>query len=303
VLPAASLANVGMTANARVFESAIRKWLSHPLEEVQQIGEEVKAVALAETPTLVKYADRVPYLAGLKVSNLQSLVSTPSPRDNSTNACATLIDYDPDGETKFLAATLYRFTDLPYAEALALVQTLNDSQRDELTYDALGALAKYDVPLRELEHVEYTFDTLMDQGGYFEVKRHRMMSQTPQRLTCDLGYAVPSAFEAAGIRAEYEAAMNKAADAYHAIATDFPEEASYLVPNAFNRRMLMTCNLREAFAFCELRSAPNAHFSVRRVAAQVYAEIARVHPRMAKFIRCGERPTTEAIERDYFVRV
>jgi thymidylate synthase ThyX len=305
ILPASALANVGMTANARVFESAIRKWLSHPLEEVQQIGEEVKAVALAETPTLVKYADRVPYLAELKISNPQSLreASSPQSHQNSTNACATLVDYDPDGEIKFLAATLYRFTDLPYDEALALVGHLNDSQRDELTYDALGALAKYDVPLRELEHVEYTFDTLMDQGGYFEVKRHRMMSQTPQRLTCDLGYAVPSAFEAAGIRAEYETAMNKAADAYHAIAADFPEEASYLVPNAFNRRMLMTCNLREAFAFCELRSAPNAHFSVRRVAAQVYAEIARVHPRMAKFIRCGERPTTEAIEKDFFVRV
>src|SRR5215208_518648 len=63
ILPAASLANVGMTANARVLENMIRKMLSHELEEVRQIGEKVKEVALGETPTLVKYAEAVPYLA------------------------------------------------------------------------------------------------------------------------------------------------------------------------------------------------------------------------------------------------
>src|SRR5687767_12233047 len=62
ILPAASLANVGMTANARVLENMIRKMLSHELEEVRQIGAKVKEVALGETPTLVKYADAVPYL-------------------------------------------------------------------------------------------------------------------------------------------------------------------------------------------------------------------------------------------------
>ena len=62
LLPAASLANVGMTANARILENAICKMLSHELAEVRNIGEEVKAVAMAEVPTLVKYADAVDYL-------------------------------------------------------------------------------------------------------------------------------------------------------------------------------------------------------------------------------------------------
>ena len=62
LLPAASLANLGMTANARVLENSIRKMLSHPLAEVRQIGEEIKQVAQSETPTLVKYADPLPHL-------------------------------------------------------------------------------------------------------------------------------------------------------------------------------------------------------------------------------------------------
>ena len=45
LLPAASLANVGMTINARALEHALRKMLSHPLTEVRQLGEEIKQVA------------------------------------------------------------------------------------------------------------------------------------------------------------------------------------------------------------------------------------------------------------------
>jgi len=63
LLPAAALANVGMTANARVIENTVRKMLSHELAEVREIGELMKEVSKAETPTLVKYADAVPYLA------------------------------------------------------------------------------------------------------------------------------------------------------------------------------------------------------------------------------------------------
>ena len=61
LLPAASLANVGVTVNARTLEHALRKMLSHPLEEVRQMGEEMKKVSKARLPTLIKYVERVPY--------------------------------------------------------------------------------------------------------------------------------------------------------------------------------------------------------------------------------------------------
>lgn len=299
ILPAASVANLGMTANARVFESAIRKWLSHSLAEVREIGEEVKRVALSETPTLVKYADRVPYLANLHLTPALP-VSGAAPGGG-----VKLISYDADGETQFLAAVVYRFSGLAYAEALAYVRGLDAPARAALVREALGQLDKYDVPLRELEHVTYTFDAEMDQGGYFEVKRHRMMSQTPQALTAGLGYALPRALVEAGFGAEYEQAMNAARDAYHVLAADphCAAEAAYLVPNGFNRRVLMTFNLREAFSFCELRSAPNAHFSVRHVAAQIYEAIRSVHPLLAAFMRCGDRPSAATIAAEYFQRL
>jgi thymidylate synthase ThyX len=285
LLPAASLANVGITANARVLENAIRKMLSHPLAEVREIGEKVKVVAKGETPTLVKYADAVPYWQQVEKD---FRTSSPMPLSVPEQKLTTLIDHDKAAENKILAAALYRFGEMPYQEALAFVQTLSAEKRAELAQNLLGGMDKYDIPLRELEYSHYTFDLLMDQGAYFEFKRHRMMSQTPQALTANLGYAIPSLITEAGFQSAYEAAMDAAADAYQKLAEFDPQVAGYLVPNGFNRRVLASFNLREAYHFVQLRAARNAHFSIRRVAREVYAEIEKQHPLLAKYMRLPE---------------
>ena len=106
ILPAASLANVGLTANGRVLENAIRKWRSHPLQEIREIGESVKTVALAELPTLVKYAEPVPYLL-----ETRSAFENHQPKSQilkSADWC-TLVDYDPQGQEQEQAAALKRY--------------------------------------------------------------------------------------------------------------------------------------------------------------------------------------------------
>jgi thymidylate synthase ThyX len=66
---------------------------------------------------------------------------------------------------------------------------------------------------------------------------------------------------------------------------------------------LMTFNLREAFHFCELRSAPNAHFSVRRIALRLAELIADVHPLAAGFMRLPDGVTWQTIEHENFSQV
>src|SRR5512145_1494155 len=276
LLPAASLANVGMTANARVLESMIRKMLSHELIEVREIGEKVKEVAKAETPTLVKYADAVPYLMETVSEFAVSYPSLPlSDGQVVKDDWCTLISFDKDGEKKILAAALFRFGEMSYAEALSYVKVLKKPVRETLAKSLLGRLGKYDVPLRELEYSTYIFDLIMDQGAYAEFKRHRMMTQTPQKLTTRLGYATPRLIAEAGFGSQYEAAMESAAAMYEKLYQFNPSVAQYVVPNGFNRRVLAQFNLREAYAFCQLRSAANAHFSIRRIAQRVHDELAR----------------------------
>jgi len=126
------------------------------------------------------------------------------------------------------------------------------------------------------------------------------MSQTPQALTARLGYALPRRIAAAGFEVPYRAAIQAAAEMYERLADWNPHVAAYIVPNAFNRRVLFTMNLREAFAFCQLRAAANAHFSIRRVALRVAEEIHRVHPLFAKYIKLPEGETWQGVEAEYF---
>ena len=294
ILPAASLANVGMTANGRVIENAIRKWLSSPLAEVREIGETVKQVAQGELPTLVKYADAMEYV--VETSKTLTPTSLLQGEKEGSDWC-DLVDYDKDGENKVLAAALYRFGNMSFAEAMK--KASDESDREKLAEALLGKLGRYDVPLRELEHCTYTFDLIMDQGAYAEFKRHRIMTQTPQRQTAALGYATPRLITEAGFGPQYEAAMDAARSTWEKLNDFNSHVAQYIVPNGFNRRVLATFNIREAYAFCQLRAASNAHFSIRRVAQRIYEEIARVHPLLAKYMVLPDEPWGK-IEEEYF---
>jgi thymidylate synthase ThyX len=300
LLPAASLANVGMTANARVLENMIRKMLSHELAEVRQIGERVKEVALGETPTLVKYAEAVPYLVET-CEEIRELESRDWGLEGGNQTWCSLIDYDKDGEKKILAAALYRFGEMSYADALTYMETLGEERKAYLAESLLGRLGKFDVPLRELEYSTYTFDLIMDQGAYAEFKRHRMMTQTPQKLTTRLGYATPQLITEAGFISQYGPAMESAAAMFEKLYQDNPNVAQYVVPNGFNRRVLAQFNLREAYAFCQLRSAATAHFSIRRIAQRIYEEMARVHPLLTKYMKLHDE-TWKGVEEGYFTK-
>ena len=301
VLPASALANVGMTINARALEHAIRKMLSHPLAEVRSIGEEIKRTAQAEVPTLVKYANRVEYLAKIPQTFAQEAVCLPE-ESQPTHPCCQLVHYDAEAEYRVLAAALYRGGHSSYTQALETIQQAGEEERRRLAALLLQDLGQYDMPLRELEHALFTFDITLDQGAYNELKRHRMMTQSPQLLTTRLGYAIPRRFSAAGLEETYRNAMLAAQQLYAKLAEINPDTAAYVVPNAFNRRVLVTLNLRSAFHFLSLRSAPTAHFSMRRIAQKMGEEIRACSPLFGKYLRLDPDETWQSIEASYFTQ-
>jgi thymidylate synthase ThyX len=300
ILPSAALANVGMTANARVLEHAIRKMLSHPLREVQEIGKNVRDVALDEIPTLVKYADRVSYMVDVE-EEFAKLASSIDPAKDQ--AAVRLIKADPDAERRVLAASLYSQSGSSFSTIQAYVDEMNDAELDELAAQLLRELGRFDVPPRTLEHAFYSFEAVMDQGAYFEFKRHRMMTQTSQILRGDLGFALPKLIAEADFEKPYRKAMDLAQSAYEQLAAWNPHVAAYIVPNAFNRRVLMTLNLRQLYHFCELRSAASAHFSIRRVALQMAEIVKETHPRLAHFLRIPKDTNWGDIDEGYFAQV
>ena len=301
-LPAAALANVGMTINARELEHAISKMLSHPLEEVKSLGADLKRVGEEMTPTLIKYANPIPYLENAQHS-LSERASEWLPVADEPSDWCSLVDYDPSAEDRVLAACLYRYGSIGYAKAIEKVRQLAPQEREDLVREILGGLDNFVIPLRELEYASFTFDVILDQGGYFELKRHRMMTQTPQRLTTSLGYAVPRRIVAAGLEEHFHSAMSLADQTYRQLAAWNPEVASYVVPNAFNRRVLLQANLRSLLHLLSLRSAPNAHFSLRRLTQRMAEELRAVLPLFSVYLQTNPTETWQQVEAEHFARV
>lgn len=285
MLPVSVLTNLGMTVNARNLEHAIVKLLSHPLEEMREVGEDIKKAALEITPTLVKYTNYNKYIAetALDMEKLAEELVGSTKGDEEQKA--TLVEYDKDAENKIVTSLLYRFSNLPYSEIKNKVEKMSQTEKEKVIDESLCKMEKFDWPLREFEHVYYTFDVLMDYGTFRDLQRHRICTQTNQGCTVAHGYCTPEVIVEVGLKDKYDECMERALEAYQKIYKKFPKEAQYIVPLAFRKRTLFTMNLRECHHLIKLRTTSVAHKSYKQIARQMYGEIKKVHPILAKYIR------------------
>jgi len=285
LLPTSTLTNMGMTLNARALEWAITKLVSHPLEEMQDLGYDLKKAGLEAVPTLIKYAEKNEYLENTNKS-LRDLtkwmLDDVEPKNTQP---VTIVDYDKDAENKLVATLLYKDSTLPYYQIKQKVDKMPQTIKEVVIDDALKRRDKHDQTIRELEHVYYTFDILMDYGAFRDIQRHRMATQTNQFVTIAHGYETPEEIIEAGLEGEYRTAMERAKETYTKIAEELPFEAQYVVPLAFRKRTLFTWNLRELHHFISLRSGKKGHISYRRIAQQCFRELEKIQPLLAKYIR------------------
>ncbi len=298
-LPASSLANVGMTINARALEHALQKMLSHPLAEVRHIGEEIKKVSQDNVPTLVKYADQVPYLIETE-KIIKETCATAKILQRTRNWCQ-LVQMDREAEKRVLTAVLYRHSQSSYQDVWNYINQCTQTELKNLASQITANIGKFDSPIREMEYAMFTFDLVMDQGAYFEIKRHRMATQTAQPLSTLLGYAIPTGIRETGLENLYHEAMQKAHQTYLMLANWNPEVASYVVPNAYNRRILLQANFRSLDHLIQLRSAQNAHFSVRRLVQRMADILEEQFPLSKLWLRRLPDETWLDVEKNNFL--
>ena len=284
LLPVSTLTNLGMTLNARNLEHGIIKLLTHPFNEMNEIGNELKESALKVTPTLIKHIKYNEYLGETDKALKQSLKSTQQPNNKTNQNEVTLVEFDNDAEIKLLSSLIYKYSQLNYNQAKEKVLALSNEEKENIINESLKRLGKFDAPLRKLEHIFYTFDVLIDYGAFRDVQRHRMCTQTNQDFTVDQGYIIPDEIIEAGFKNIYVECMEKAEQAYKQIKPEL-DEASYIIPMAFRKRVLMKMNLRSLFHFIKLRSGKTGHLSYRQVAWQMYDLIKEQHPLLAKYIQ------------------
>jgi hypothetical protein len=192
----------------------------------------------------------------------------------------TLVDFDPDGEDKLLAAMLYPHVDLPDDQVLARVRSLSADERRAVADAYVGERRnRRQKPGRALERLSYRFDVLSDYGAFRDLQRHRMLTIQWQGLSPRHGYVmaddlVEAADGARSASSAFEEAMACSAALHDALAPSFPAQAPYAVSLAYKLRYSMELNARAALHMLELRTSPAGHPSYRRICQDMHRLIA-----------------------------
>jgi thymidylate synthase ThyX len=301
VLPAASLSNVGIYGTGQGYEALLLRMRASPLPEARAYADLMLTELRKVIPSFLKRVD-LPDRGGAWSGYLEErrtsmaevagrLLGGEAPHPAPE---VTLVDYDPDGEDKVLAAMLYSHVDLPESQVVEAVKRLSAEDRAALVAAYVGDRAnRRHKPGRALERVAYRFDVCSDYGAFRDLQRHRMMTVEWQELGPAHGYVLPEAVVESGCAGRFEEAMERSAALHDALAERFPAQASYAVSLAYRVRYSMQLNAREAMHMLELRTTPQGHPAYRRVCQQMHRLIAeqaghRAIAAMMSFVDHGE---------------
>ena len=294
LLPSATLTNMGVFGNGRFFETLITKLRAEPIKELNEIGQFSYEELTKVIPSFVRRADaehryfqdfrnfgqaQQELVRNFAETHLGQLKA-------NTTESVRLIDFDPEAETKLLAALLYSHSGLPLQQIRESVSAMPDTEKIKLIEQNIDLRDhRRHKPERGLEMVFYTFDILGDYGMYRDLQRHRMLTQERQPLTTRYGFDTPDEIEDAGLGVEYHETMSRSADAFETIAKDFPHEAQYVVPMSYNIRWYVNINLRALIWLTEIRSTPQGHTGYRRIAQEMFRKVEAAQPLLAKYMK------------------
>jgi thymidylate synthase ThyX len=289
MLPAASLSNVGIFGTGQSYELLLLRMRSHPLPEARSYAAMMLAELRKVIPSFLQRVDRPErggewsaYFAATREDSSREIemlwpdASAPT-EGAAAGPAVRLIDFDPDGEDKVLAAACFPLTVLSEEELLRRVRTLTAGERKALLSAYAGRrVNRRHRPDRAFERTDYRFELVTDYGAFRDLQRHRMLSVEWQPLTTALGFEVPDLVAEAGESAAYTESMERSASLYEAIADEQPMQSSYAVALGFRIRYVMQMNAREAMHLIELRSGPQGHPVYRRVAQEMHRAIDEV---------------------------
>jgi thymidylate synthase ThyX len=285
MLPAGATSNLGIYASGQAYEALLVRMRAHPLPEAQFYADLILEELRKVIPSWVKRVDAVDrgvahsqYLQS-KEADMAALAdalfgqtATRAEPDIGGEPEVTLTDWDPDGETKVVAAMLYPYTHLSEATLLDKVAAMSVEQRLDVMRRYTGDRAnRRHRPGRALERCDYRFDVISDYGAFRDLQRHRLLTVEWQDLTPDHGYTMPHSVADAGAEETYALAMSRSASLYGALTERFlPTQAAYAIALAYRIRYMMQFNAREAMHLIELRTSPQGHPEYRQVCQQMH---------------------------------
>ncbi|MCK4306308.1 MAG: FAD-dependent thymidylate synthase [Candidatus Eisenbacteria sp.] len=268
-------AQVGVTLNARILESTIRRLAADPLEEVRRLGAQMHGSVADTAPSLVRYTDATPHRRETPAAMRASVDQLSGPGARQTTGVDTgdrtvkLVSASPNGDDLLLTALIHQHSQLSWRESEAVLRRLDEGRRRCLVEESLRRMEVHETPPREFELPGFTFELILSASCFAQLKRHRMASLLCQPYAPGLGVTIPDSFAQAGLLDSFDQLRKQSEEVFAKILAVSPQAAAYALTNAHRRRVVFHLNARELYHLSRLRLDEHAQWDIRSLATEM----------------------------------
>ncbi len=282
ILAMATQTQLGATVNARNLELMIRRFASHSMKELNELGKKLYDLVEGVAPSIILFHkandyDKGTYPALSKYAKTFKDTGVSDNHDSNANA-VKLVDYSKNGDNKILASILFRVKRINFGKCMNLVEKMSNDEKMELFKKACQHMELYDATLREFEFANLTFSLTVSAACFGQLKRHRIATLTCQEYDPVLGHTIPESVKKVGEEKKFIEIIRKTEKLYQKIEKKFPGIGSYILTNAHRKRILLSVNLRELYHISRLREDPTAQWDIRDKANKLSQLARKVMP-------------------------
>jgi flavin-dependent thymidylate synthase len=302
ILSLATQTQLGATINARNLELMMRRFASHPLSEIRELGEKLYRLVKDIAPSIVLFCAANPYDEKTYPALKKYAKRLGIPRSRSCKEDdVRLIDYTRNTDDKVLAALLFHVSGRTYRDCYQKVRKLSRKGRVALFKRSLKHLELFDSVLREFECAHLTYGLTVSAACFGQLKRHRLATVITQDYQPSLGCVIPQSVTAVGMEQRFREVIEHTEAVYRKVEKRKPGIGAYLLTNAHQKRVLMSVNLRELYHISRLREDPTAQWDIRQK-VQAMSGLARKIMPVATLLLGGKTEYPAVYRRLYRVK-
>jgi len=153
----------------------------------------------------------------------------------------TKIINHPEEETDLVRILFQRFTTSSYETIIERQKmfTLEQKENIQSQYFILNQ------SFPELDFLSYTFEAALDFNSLQKLKKHSFQAFITLPIIPTHGYYTPETIINSGLLSTYVMTMKKTLDAFYKISGELSTHACYLLPIAFNHKVIFTININQ----------------------------------------------------------
>jgi len=286
----ATKGQLGMTINGRSLEYMIRRFASHPLSEIRNIGKKMYELVKDTAPSIIKYTKSNDYDEKTPLE-LKEMFKHFLPKQNKKKE-VVLIDWTQKGDKKLIASIIHHYSNLSYEECLEKTEEMSQKELEKIIKTTFKHMEFFNSVQREFEIIYFFYELIVSASCFAQLKRHRMATIIPQDYDIELGATIPASVKDTGFEKEFQHILEITHSFYKKLKEFNPYTAPYILTNANRRKVLIKLNARELYHISRLREDPHAQWDIRNISTQMVAKAKEKAP-IAMMLACSKKDYPE----------